>query len=628
MTGILLLLTATAGVALGGALGASLVRLTSALDWLLAALVLACAQVTLESILVGAMLKRYDRGSLLLTTFIWDALVSAAWVTTRGPSPPLAAVGRLAVAAVRRLALWQMVIVAAAAAALVWRLVLAVVLPPFAYDALTYHLTVVASWIQTHTVGVNPYAACCARYPSNAELLFAWPTVFLGRDTLTDAVQVVTGLLAAVAVAALARLAGASPAGALTAAALFVLTPIVLTQAYTDYNDVTIAAFFLAALYFAARLVVAPRAPAASLALLTGAAAGLALGSKTNGIVLAAAVVVPLVTLLGVRRHPGLWPVTGTLTAAVFVAGGWWYARNWIEVGNPFSPFEVRVRGVTLFEGPGRLRDYLTVPPGGSRNALVDTARSWLKDITWWSHPLYSYDERRGGLGPVWSWVGWAAVIVVAIGWLRRRRDLAVVVLLPALLAFALLPYRWYSRFTIYLPALAAVAIVLVLERLSPRLLQRFLALVIVVLALAGTALASRSVEPSGHGSPLSSGEVVSLALHPSRPRMVGTLFFHEYAWLETVPQRATIGVEWEAPEIRFLYPLFGSYLDRRVILYDRGDEGAVEASLERDGPDYLFAALGGPYDRWLEHHPGLYRVISTARGTRAFERERDKRRY
>lgn len=628
MTVILVFLVATAGVVLGGFLGASLLRLASPLDWLTAVILLSFAQVVIESILVGGIFDSFGRWELLIVTLIWDAALGVAFLRIRPTAASLPAVKAAALAATRGLVLWQKVIVVLAAVALLWRIVLGVVLPPFAYDSLTYHLTAVANWVQTGKLGPNPYAACCARYPANAELLFAWPTVLLGRDTLADVVQAVAAVLGFLAVAGLARLVGVSAPGALTAAGLFVLTPIVLTQANTDYNDIVVGALFLTALYFVARLALTATPPDLSFALLSGLAAGLMLGAKTNGLVLAAAAVVPPLVLFAVRRRDRVWPVTIVVFSSALLAGAWWYARNWIQVGNPVAPFHVRVLGVTLFNGTARLHEYLTVPPGGSRNPIVEVARSWLSDLTWWSHSVYSYEERRGGLGPLWSWLGWVALTVVGIGWVRRRRDLAITVLLPVLLAFAALPYRWWSRFTVYLPALGAVAVVLLLERLRPGFFQRVLALSVVVLALVGVALASRGVEPAGFGRYLSTRGIVSVVLHPSRPHTVGSLFFSEYAWLDQVPQRATIGVEWKAPTIRFLYPLFGSHLQRHILLYDNGDEAAVEDQLPTRGPSFFFVSVGGPYDRWLRRHPGLYREISTSRGTRAFSRLKDERPY
>jgi hypothetical protein len=534
--------------------------------------------------------------------------------------PP--SLGRIEVAAAfRGLRPWQLVLVVAAGAAMAWRLVLALVLPPFAYDALAYHLTAVAGWVQTGRIAPNPYALCCSRYPSNTEVLFAWPTVFLGRDTVTDTVQIVTALLGALAVAGLARAAGTTVQGAVTAAALFLLIPIVLTQANTNYNDVTIASMFLVALYFVSRFALSPRV---AYALLGGVAAGFALGAKADGIVLAAAAAVGMACVLARARAlkgSSRFAAFGGFAGAAVIVGGWWYVKNWIDVGNPVWPFRVDLLGTHVFAGTAKVHDYLTVPPGGGHNTVLDIARSWYQDLRFWTRSDYSYEERSGGLGPLWSWLGWAALAAVAIAALRRRHALVLAVLLPVTLAFAFLPYRWWSRFTIYLAALGIVAVVLVLERIGKRRLYALAAAGVTVLALAGGALATWRLDPAGYGRKLSMPDVVSLAVHPSRPRTVGSLFFREFAWLEHVPPRATVAVEWDAPSIRFLYPLFGGRLERHVIVLFKGDEDRVAHITGNRGPVYLFAEANGPFARWARAQHGRYRSISHVRRTEAFVR-------
>jgi hypothetical protein len=631
LTGVGLFLLATAGVAAGAALGVRLLGLSGPLDRLIAAALLACAQVVLVSLVAGAVLERFHPGWLLLGTAIWDGALVAG--LRRRQARPVGILPTVA-AAVRMLAPWQFVVVAACALATIWRLVLAAVLPPFAYDALSYHLTAAASWIQSGTIGPNPYAFCCGRYPSNAEVLFAWPTVLLGRDTLTDAVQIVTAVLGMLAVAGLARTAGISPPGALTAAALYGLTPIVLAQANTDYNDVTIAAFFLAAVYFGARFLAGRGLPLArdtepprlAFALLTGVAAGLLLGTKTSGIALAGVVIVPLLAQVALaawqRRLPGggfALAAAGLVVGATLLTGGWWYARNWVEVGNPLAPFEVRALGVELFHGTASLHEYLTVPPGGARNPVAEVGRSWYHDLVFWTRSEYSYEERSGGLGPLWSWLGWPLLAWTGLLAIRRRPDLVVSVLLPATLAFAILPYRWWSRFTIYLAALGAVAIVAMLEGTRRQMPRRAFAAGVVVLSLAGGALATWRVDPAGYGDRLAAPDVLSLAVHRDRPRSVGDLFFHEFAWLDGVPARATIGVDVQAPKIRFLYPLFGSRLERHVILFNNGEEGTIDRRLGGAGRAYLFVGSGDAFDRWALARPQRYRPVFTGRGTRVF---------
>jgi hypothetical protein len=51
--------------------------------------------------------------------------------------------------------------------------------------------------------------------------------------------------------------------------------------------------------------------------------------------------------------------VGGTVVAGLLLAG-WWYARSALETGNPLYPFEVRLAGTTVFDGPLRVADVLT----------------------------------------------------------------------------------------------------------------------------------------------------------------------------------------------------------------------------------------------------------------------------
>jgi hypothetical protein len=610
MTGVLLLIAATGAVVAGAVLATRLLAPSSPLDRLVAAVVLGLAQIVLVSIVVGAILHRFDRSSLLVGVVVSDVPLAAAAFLRRGPQASRFPIRET----IRELRPWQALLVVAAAGAVAWRLLLAVVLPPFAYDALTYHLTAVASWVQSGRIGPNPYAPCCARYPANAEVLFAWPTVLLGRDTLTDAVQIVSALLGALAVAGLARSAGASRGSAVTAGSLFLLVPIVLTQANSDYNDLTVAAAFLAALHFSARFAAERRLVYAGLA---GVSAGLAFGTKTTGVGLAVFVAVGIAAASGrAWRRSGVG--VALFAAAVLLTGGWWYAKNWADTGNPVAPFRVRVLGTTIFNGSARVGDYLTTPPGGS-NVLTQIARSWYADLHFWTRSEYSYEERSGGLGPLWSWLGWPALGTVALLALRRRRALAAAVLLPAALAFAALPYRWWSRFTLYLAALGVAAIVVLLDRLELGRLRLPAVVAVVGLALAGGGLATWRLDPAGFGRTLSATDVVSLAVHPSRPRTTGALFFQEYAWLQHVPSDATIAVDFDAPAVRFVYPLFGARLDRRVVLLLPGDERRIEALVGDRRPAYLFAAEHGAFARWARAHPRRFRPLEISRGTEAF---------
>ena len=594
----------------GSCFAATLLRLDDRLDWTLGAGLLATAQILAVSLVSGIGLHRFTPGAVTVLT-LGTTLALACALAVRRSRPP----SMPSLSLIRSLATWQALLCLAAAAALAWRLFIAVVLPPFAYDALAYHLTAVASWVQSHHIGVNPYAFCCGHYPSNAEVLFAWPTLLLHDDALTQTVQIGTAILGALATGGLARFLGASDAGAITAGALFVLCPIVLTQANVNYNDVTVAAFLLAAIYFAARFFVSGRH---AHLLVAGVALGLLLGTKIDAGAMVVVLLILLVVLLVMRRPRTAAAVrAGALVVApLLLLGGWWYARNWVRNGNPIWP--IRVPG--LFAGPRSAHSYLTVPPGGGRNVLVEIARSWYHDLVFWTRRDYSYETRDGGLGPLWGWVGWWASVFLAVWRVRARRWSALIVLAPLAVIFAVEPYRWWSRFTIYLAAVGAIGAVIVLERLAPGRLRRVLTAAVVVLTLAGTARATWWLEPAGRAADLDMAQIVRVAFQSPQPRSVGSLFFPEYRWLDGVPRHATIGVETNAISIRFLYPLFGSHLDRHVVQFLSATPEHVDERLRGPGQAYLFVEADGRYAHWAARQPS-YTLVSRQRGTAVYRR-------
>ena len=611
--------------------------LRGAVDWLLAAIVLATAEATVLTIGVGAVLRTYERWAILLGVLVWAAV---AWLACRLRRASWDGARAARDSARRRPGRALVVAVVArrprersrSPGVRSWRSLL----PPFAYDALVYHLTIVADWVASGRVDVNRYVTCCSHYPSGAEALFAWPALFLGRDLLVDAVQIVLAVTAALAVAGLARWLGLPRASAVTAGALLAVTPIVLTQANTPYNDVAVAAFLLSALFFLARLLDAgsfrfgtasERSPSLSLALLAGVSTGLVLGAKTSGLV----VVAVLGTLVGAQlvdaaiRHPGARRrlagcaalfLSATLLVGVLVVRPQLGRDRETRSGPSASRSATR----RCFEALRRWRSTSRLPraaaAGRSRSRAPGTTTSR-------SGPDrdYSYEERSGGLGPLWGWLGWGGVAVLAWYGLRRRHDVLVNLLLPLLAIFVALPYKWWSRFTIFLPALGALGILLVLERLRSRPLRTAAVSAVVVLAVAGVARASWWLDPAGRGTRLAAPEVLELAAHPRRDRTVGTLFFPEYGFLPSLPPSSSVAFERDAPSIRFAYPFFGSELDRAVTILRPGDEQRLGSILTEAEADYVAVATGRALDRRLTAARGSWRRIFDERGVRVYRR-------
>ena len=605
MIGWTLLVVATALVVLAAWLGARLAGTEPGFERALAVAALAIVGIVGCSLVAGAVFHEYTRGGVLVVVAAVTIVLALLdrrrhhWGRGAGRTWWL------------RLERWQAVVLVLATLALLWRVVLAAILPPFAYDALTYHLTAVADWVQTGRIDANAYSYCCALYPSNGEVLQAWPAVFTHSDALVDAGQVGSALLAALAVCALARWVGVSAGGAAAAGALFLLTPVVLEQANTPYVDVTFVALFLAGAAFLVRFLAAEPfvlgrsgPPRYGLLVLAGLAAGGALGAKHLGFAavgVLAVLLVAHVTASVARSRLDIARALAVLTvfaACSLLVGGSWYLRAWIDQGDPVWPASVHVAGTTVFQGREQIGQILTVPPGGSRAWWYEIARSWYHDVTFWTRHAFGYEQRDGGLGPFWGWLGWAAVGWLAAWAIRRRPVVAVNLIAPFALLFAVQPYRWWSRFTIYLAALAAIGLVLAIEQLPRRRLATLLAAAAIALTAAGAALASWRIDPAGYGRVLDAPDVVRL-LDPGHSRSIGAVFFDEYAWLDRVPARAPIAVEEFAPSIRFVYPFLAPHFQRRVDLLTRRPGPWLGAQIRRDRIEYLAVERGGAYAAW-----------------------------
>jgi len=608
VAGPAVLLLAAALVVVAATATTALLRPEGRLDAVVMGGVSAAVNVTVAVLVVGAVGTL--RPGALLTMHLVLAVVPVLLLARRGRLR----LRRRQVGARRvgpRAAPWESVLVALAAMALGWQLIVALVLPPYAYDALSYHLTTVATWVRSGTLAPSPLSLCCAYYPSNAELLSAWPAVLLHSDALVDTVQVLAAGLGGLASAAIGRTAGLSRRGAATAGALFVLTPTVLTQAPTAYVDVLLAAFVLAGLHGLGRFAATARP---SRLVVPGLCAGLLTGTKGIGLLWAAALVLTacVVAAVHIRRGRLTFARSGRALAAVLLAcvllGGWWYARSAVDTGNPTYPFEVRAGGVTLLRGPVRLSEVLTQPSAGAgRPWPVAVWRSWFADLLPWRHGFYDYQQRLGGLGPLWSWLGLPLLIPLGVG-LWRRRAAALAAIVPVLAVLLVQPYRWWARFTLPLAAVGAIAVLVAAEQFRPVAARRVVRIAAVGLAGLGAALVLAEVNPASRAVPLPASQVLTLAGASAQQRTVGRLFLPEYRFLEGVPNDATIVVDLEAEPVRFVYPLFGRQLDRTVLPAGRGPA---------PGPAWVVTAQGRPLDE--DRSKRHAHLVSDERGVRVW---------
>ena len=206
-------------------------------------------------------------------------------------------------------------------------------------DALCYHLQVPKVFLVRQAVYFDPDLHETV-YPLVTELLYAISLEFRG-PVACRCLQWVLGLVFAAGVAALAR--PSLGRRAWWAAALAVLVPAISNGMAAPLNDVSLAAFGVAAFLAWTRCF---DRPSRASTVVAGAFTGLAIGVKYPALVLAG--LLTAATLLRPVLDPAwrsrraairsLMIAAGFLGTAVLL-GGAWYLRAYVYTGNPVFPF-------------------------------------------------------------------------------------------------------------------------------------------------------------------------------------------------------------------------------------------------------------------------------------------------
>lgn len=506
----------------------------------------------------------------------------------------------------------------------------AYVLPSAAWDAMTYHLVAVASWIRGDRILITPLRLFANVYPMNGELTFLWVASLTRSDLLVDLPQLAFAIIGAIAVAAIARTVGVSKSGAIVAASLYLLTPIVLAQATSDYVDLVLPGLFLAGFAFLLRYLLAEnqdgdmqaalaRRPATQL-VFAGVACGLAVGSKSTGALYGAVAALVLVgNLVWWRRRRQLsWRACGIRLTAfllpIVALGSFWYVRTWVEYGTPTYPYSVSVAGVEVFSG---------VDPS-SVNVPPDAIRKYsgpLRTLASWAHLTsgYTYDQRLDGLGPQWLLLELPALVLFAVYCALRRRLLFFNFVLPFTVIVALTPSNWWSRLTVLLVAPGAVALVFLIEQIRRRSIVLLLEAATIVLVVAGCALSAKRITVLQHSFPAAT--VLPDATKPRSERTLGKLVLPEYGWTDTVPRNSRIGVDPIDVPNNFLFPLFGTDFRNEVIALSTRDltSDSLRTTLQRSHIDYFVTRKHSPRDDIAKANPQALEPVSAVGDLRVY---------
>ena len=258
-------------------------------------------------------------------------------------------------------------------------------------DSLWYHMPLAARFVQTGYLGhiyfFDPIFLA-SFYPANSEVLHAVPILFFDRDSVSPLLNLGWLSMALLAAWCIGRPYGLGPQALIGASVALGSQSLVEFQAGEALNDITGVAFVLAAVallvngYAAGSSVRAGVAAPADLHLgraitpaalaVAGIAAGLAAGTKLSFLAPVAALSVAVIVIAARTtrlRAAALWGVP------MLAAGGYWYVRNLIAVGNPI-PYIGSLGPISL---PAPVRDFQLRPDFAVVHYWNDTEvwRNW-----------------------------------------------------------------------------------------------------------------------------------------------------------------------------------------------------------------------------------------------------------
>jgi membrane protein YdbS with pleckstrin-like domain len=302
-------------------------------------------------------------------------------------------------------------------------------------DSLWYHMPLSAKFVQTGYLGhiyfFDP-VFLASFYPANSEVTHAVPILFFARDIASPVMNLGWLALTLLAAYCIGRPYGLGPQAMVGSAIGLGSQSLVEFQAGEALNDITGVAFILAAVailvngYAASRAasgdrpatpdgepppsLVTGRAIAPAALAMAGIAAGFAAGVKLSFLAPVAALTVGVIVIA-----PGSARLRATLAFVIpsLVAGGYWYLRNLIAVGNPI-PYIGHIGPISL---PAPVRDFQLRPD----YAVVH----YWNDTGVWSHWFApGLHESFGTLWPA-TLIGMLATAIFAI-WRGREPILRV----------------------------------------------------------------------------------------------------------------------------------------------------------------------------------------------------------
>jgi hypothetical protein len=297
-------------------------------------------------------------------------------------------------------------------------------------DSIAYHLPHAASYAQTGQIGAIRYTDddyLNGLYPATGELFHALGIVVMGNDVLSPGINLIWLTLTLLAAWCIGSVRGVGSTSVLAAAVVMATPMMVGSNAGTAHNDVLGVFFVIAAVALWMRTADMPKTDMRACrggSIIAAVAAGLAVSVKLNLLAPMGALTLAAIALTpsGRRRSAAGWWMGGLV-----LAGGYWYARNLIAIGNPLPWFSF---GVLPTPHPPPLQQ-------GNYYSLADYA-TYPRILRHWLIPALDMN-----LGPWWPALVAAAVVGPLVCLVSKRDRVilaATLVALASLVAYPLTP--------------------------------------------------------------------------------------------------------------------------------------------------------------------------------------------
>ena len=263
----------------------------------------------------------------------------------------------------------------------------ALLMPPLAWDCITYHLTFATLWIKKGTLMVfnaPDQIAENLHFPINGDIFAAWLLLPFRTDLLVNTMNFPITFLGGIASYSIARELGFNRKEASFAPALICFAPMIYAQITTQYIDNAVFAFSMVSVLFTLRYLTRG---AVYDGIFSIVAAGILLGLKYTGIPVVG--IIFLVTTLKTVRlvgSAGLLKKAGLIIVGVIILcslGGRQYILNTFDARNPLYPLTFNVFGHEILEGSLKL------------DQINEYVLKYEKNLGWDKFSLWEKEYRR-----------------------------------------------------------------------------------------------------------------------------------------------------------------------------------------------------------------------------------------